>query len=135
MPGCGASACAQHQRRDMPAPHPGAVAPELIAQHPRAHEGVGVLQMHQGQFGFADGARQVVHRAPADAQQVRAALDGEVVASVDHRFPSSKPALVSARSKKSFSSVSWTILACSGSRSTGSAAAEPPPNASAACSS
>ncbi len=38
---------------------------------------------------------------------------------VDHRFTLSNPALVSAPSRKSFSSVSSPILACSAFRSTG----------------
>jgi hypothetical protein len=54
---------------------------------------------------------------------------GRVVVTVDHRFALSNPALVSARSKKSFSSVSCPILACSGCQVTGSTAA-PPPKAS-----
>jgi len=51
-----------------------ALAGELIAQHASPHEGV--LQMpfvnaaHERQIGIADRARQVVHRAPAEAQQL-----------------------------------------------------------------
>jgi hypothetical protein len=36
-----------------------------------------------------------------------------MVRAVDHRLARSNPALLSAPSKKSFSSVSWPILACS----------------------
>jgi hypothetical protein len=48
-------------------------------------------------------------------------LDRKVVLRVDHRFTLSNPALVSAPSKKSFSSVSSPILACSAFRSIGAA--------------
>src|SRR5262245_22036687 len=90
---------------------------------------------HEGQIGRAHWPWQVVHRAPAYAQQLGLARDGEVVITVDHRFALSNPALVSARSKKSFSSVSCPILACSGAKSTGSAAWVPQPNAPGALSS
>jgi hypothetical protein len=50
------------------------------------------------------------------------------VFAVDHRFALSKPALVSAPSKKSFSSVSSPILACNDFTSTaGGAGPLPPP--------
>ncbi len=63
----------------------------------------------------------VVHRAAADAQQLGLALDRQFVVTVDHRFALSSPALLSAPSKKSFSSVNCPILACSALRSTGGA--------------
>src|SRR5260370_4083363 len=44
--------------------------------------------------------------------------DGQIVRGLDHRFALSKPALPSAPSKKSFSSVSSPILACSDFTST-----------------
>jgi hypothetical protein len=54
------------------------------------------------------------------------------VVTVNHRFALSNPALVSALSKKSFSSVNWPILACSGARLTGSgqrlSRTRPPPD-------
>jgi hypothetical protein len=49
------------------------------------------------------------------------------VLAIDHRFALSHPALVSALSKKSFSSVSSPILACSDFTSTAGAACGPPP--------
>src|SRR5262245_43165854 len=52
---------------------------------------------------------------------------GRSCAPVDHRFALSKPALVSAPSKKSFSSVSSPILACSDFTSTAGSAPLPPP--------
>src|SRR6478752_5372198 len=89
---------------------------------------------HERQVGLADGSWQVVHRAPADAQQLSLARDGQSVVSVDHAFALSNPALVSARSKKSFSRANCPIFACSGAKSTGAAAC-PPPKTSAAPSS
>src|SRR4249920_2686603 len=64
--------------------------------------------------------------------------DGQIVRGLDHRFALSKPALPSAPSKKSFSSVSSPILACSNFTSTAGCAAPlplPGPNTSAAPSS
>jgi len=54
------------------------------------------------------------HRRNSHAPQ-NLSLPGnrQVVLAVDHRFALSKPALVSAPSKKSFSSVNSPILACS----------------------
>src|SRR6516162_4215145 len=54
---------------------------------------------------------QVVHAATADAQGLRLLRDGELMLAHDHRLALSKPALPSATSKKSFSSVSSPILA------------------------
>src|SRR5690606_36847060 len=76
----------------------------------------------------------VVDSAAADLQQSGLAHHAQGVLTVGHRFALSNPALVSALSKKSFSSASWPILACSGARSTGSGA-EPAPKTSAARSS
>ena len=61
--------------------------------------------------------------------------DGQCVVTVDDGFALSNPALVSARSKKSFSSASRPILACKGATSTGAAIRLPAPNTSAAPSS
>src|SRR6202045_2343209 len=62
--------------------------------------------------------RPVVDAAAADAQNLRLLGDRQIVRAVDHRFALSNPALVSAPSKKSFSSVSSPILACSDFTST-----------------
>src|SRR5665647_2781601 len=86
-----------------------------------------VKAQHERQIGFADGLGQVVHRAPAYAQQFGLARDGELVVTVDHALALSNPALVSACSKKSFSKVNWPILACKGTRSTGSPCPMVPP--------
>jgi hypothetical protein len=50
--------------------------------------------------------------ATANIQSRRLLGDGQIVLTVDHRFALSNPALVSAPSKKSVSSVSSPILAC-----------------------
>src|ERR1700721_3508236 len=68
---------------------------------------------HDFQVGRRHRARQVVDAAAADAQNLRLLADRKIVLTVDHRFALSKPALPSAPSKKSFSSVSSPILACS----------------------
>jgi hypothetical protein len=72
------------------------------------------------EIGGTDRTGKVVHRAPADLQQLCLTGDAEVVVSVDHGFALSNPALVSACSKKSFSNVICPILAWSGTRSTAS---------------
>src|SRR6202161_4573280 len=87
---------------------------------------------HDFQVGRRHRARQVVDAAAADAQNLRLLADRKIVLTVDHRFALSNPALVSAPSKKSFSSVSSPILACSNFTSTAGAvvAGLPGPNTS-----
>src|SRR4051812_40721392 len=68
---------------------------------------------HDLQVGRRHRTRQVVDAATADAQNRRLPGDRQVVLTVDHRFALSNPALLSAPSKKSFSSVSSPIFACS----------------------
>ena len=85
-------------------------------QHPRSREGE--LQMqpveppHDHEVGVRNRPRQVVDAAAADAQNLGLLGDRQIVLTVDHRFALSNPALLSAPSKKSFSSVSSPILAC-----------------------
>jgi len=110
---------------------------QQIAQHPGAGERMLQVQLvdaaHQRQVGGADRLGVVVDGAAADGEQLGLPLDGQRVGAVDHRFALSSPALVSAPSKKSFSSASWPILACSAFRSTGGCAGvDDPPNTSAA---
>ena len=73
---------------------------------------------HDRKVGVRHRPRQVVDAATADAQNLRLPGDRQIVLTVDHRFALSNPALVSAPSKKSFSSVSSPILACSDFTST-----------------
>ena len=87
---------------------------------------------HELQVARAGGPGQVADRASAHAQQAGLARDGQGVITVDHCFALSNPAMVSARSKKSFSSANWPILACSGARSTGATTRLPAPKTSAA---
>src|SRR5450432_4853376 len=82
---------------------------------------------HDREVGGRHRSRQIVDAAPADAQNFRLPGDRQIVPTVDHRFALSNPALVSAPSKKSFSSVSSPILACSDFTSTAGAAGGPPP--------
>ena len=95
---------------------------QQAAQHPRAGEGK--LQMqpvktpHDRQVGLRHRSRQVIDAAAADAQNLGLLGDRRIVRAVDHRFALSNPALLSAPSKKSFSSVNSPILACSDFTST-----------------
>src|SRR3954454_1994216 len=69
--------------------------------------------LHEPHIGGRYRARQVINDAAADPQSLSLLGDRQIVLTVDHRFALSNPALVSAPSKKSFSSVSSPILACS----------------------
>ena len=104
------NAHALHERADVASVNVHTIFAQLVAQHARTHEGMLQVQLvdleHQRQIGRADRPGQVIHRAPAHAQQPGLARDGELMVTVDHRFALSNPALVSAPSKKSFSSVS-----------------------------
>jgi len=115
-------------------PNVNILASQLITQHACTHERVLQVQhinaAHECQIGITGRSRQVIHRAPADALQLGLASDGEVVFALDHGFALNNPALASARLKKSLSSVSWPILVCSGTRSTGSFCAGAPPKTS-----
>src|SRR5438105_15325233 len=70
---------------------------------------------------------QVIDASPADVQRRRLLGDRQIVRTVDHRLALSRPALPSAPSKKSFSSVSSPILACSDFTSTVGCDAPLPP--------
>src|SRR5262245_44318523 len=83
---------------------------------------------HDREIGVRHRPRQVINAAAADLQNFRLPGDRQIMLAVDHRFALSNPALVSAPSKKSFSSVSSPILACSDFTSTGGAAGVPPPD-------
>ena len=113
---------AQHQRAHMQATNHKALAAQLPTQLACAHEGKLQVQFvhlaHQSQLGFVYAMGQVVRAISADAKKPSLCADRQVAVSVNHRFALSKPALVSAHSKKLFSSVSCPILACSDTRST-----------------
>ena len=99
----------------MPAADRNALAAQKIAQHASARERTLQMQFvdppHEAQVLGRDRTRLVIDRAPADVQNLRLAGNREIVRPVDHRFALSKPALVSAPSKKSFSSASSPIFA------------------------
>ena len=107
---------------------------EQTAQHPAAGKRIIQMQLvdapHQPQVLVRDRMRPKVGAAAADTQCLGLLLDGQLVRGADHCFTLSIPALLSAPSKKSFSSARATILACSVLRSTaaadGSALASPP---------
>ena len=104
-----------HQRSDVAPANQNAFAGEHVAQHPAARERIVEMQFvdppHDGEVLRRDGPRLVVDGASADVQRLRLPREGEIVTFVDHRFALNKPALVSAPSKKSFSSVNSPILA------------------------
>src|SRR6476659_1265722 len=89
---------------------------------------------HQREVSSRHRPRQIVDAATADAQNFRLLGDRQIMVTVDYRFALSNPALLSAPSKKSFSSVSSPILACSDFTSTAGATGPvlPAPNTSAA---
>src|SRR5258708_9674173 len=100
----------------MPAADLAPLGSQQASQHTRTGEGelkVQPIQMpHDREVGRRHRARQIINAAAADLQNVRLLGDRQIVLAVDHRFALSNPALVSAPSKKSFSSVSSPILAC-----------------------
>jgi hypothetical protein len=106
-----------HERFDMPTADLAPIGSQQASQHPRTGERE--LQMqpvempHDRQIGVRHRARLVIDAAAADLQNFRLLCDRQIVLAVDHRFALSNPALVSAPSKQSFSSVSSPILACS----------------------
>src|SRR5260370_12965487 len=110
----------------MPAADLAPLQSQQASQHTR--QGEGMLQvppietLHDRQICGRYRARQIINAAAADLQNFRLPGDRQIVLTVDHRFALSNPALVSAPSKKSFSSVSSPILACSDFTSTAGAA-------------
>src|SRR5438445_4678029 len=120
-----------HQRLHMPAADLAPLQSQQASQHTRTGEGElqgQPIQMpHDREVGGRHRARQIINAAAADFQNFRLPGDRQIVSTVDHRFALSNPALVSAPSKKSFSSVNSPILACSDFTSTAGAAGGTPP--------
>src|SRR3977135_597871 len=120
----------------MPAADLAPLQSQQASQHTRTGEGilqVQPIQMpHDREVGGRHRARQIINAAAADLQNFRLIGYRQIMSTVDHRFALSNPALVSAPSKKSFSSVSSPILACSDFTSTAGAAVAglPAPNTS-----
>jgi hypothetical protein len=121
-----------HQRLHMPAADLAPLQSQQTSQHARTGEGelqVQPIQMpHDGEVGGRHWSRQIINAAAADLQNFGLLGDRQIMFTVDHRFALSNPALVSAPSKKSFSSVSSPILACSDFTSTAGVAGVPPPD-------
>src|SRR5258708_6207507 len=119
-----------HQAADAPAAHARKLGAQQPTQHPRAGEGKVQVQRvdppHEGEIPCRQRARDVIHRAPADSERLGLPGDRQSVRPVDHRLALSRPALPSARSKKSFSSASSPILAWRVFTSTGGSAGSPP---------
>jgi hypothetical protein len=55
---------------------------------------------HDRKVGFRHRARQVIDATPANVQRPRLPGDRQIMRAVDHRFALSRPALLSAPSKK-----------------------------------
>src|ERR1700675_3263365 len=115
-----------HERLHMPAADLAPLQSQQASQHTRTGEGILQVQpietLHDRQIGGRYRPRQIINAAAADLQNFRLPGNRQIVLTVDHRFALSNPALVSAPSKKSFSSVSSPILACSDFTSTAGAA-------------
>ena len=91
------------------------LVPKQIAEHPGPGKGILEMQLvnppHQHQLCRRYRHRLVVRRRARHAEQLALPDDRQRMSSVDHRFALSKPALVSAPSKKSCSRASCPILA------------------------
>src|SRR3984893_10988118 len=120
------------QRLHMPAADLAPFGSQQASQHPRAREGEFQMQLvetpHHCEVGRGHWTRQIINAAATDFQNFRLLRDRQIVLTVDHRFALSNPALVSAPSKKSFSSVSSPILAWSYFTSIAGMAGVPPPD-------
>src|ERR1700687_822863 len=110
----------------MPAADLAPLQSQQASQHTRTGKGAPKVQpietLHDRQIGGRYRARLIINAAAADLQNFLLPGNRQIVLTVDHRFALSNPALVSAPSKKSFSSVSSPILACSDFTSTAGAA-------------
>lgn len=124
-----------HQRRDVTPAHLTAFRFQKTLEHPAAGKGIFQMQLvdpaHEREIGVRGRARQVIDAAPADPERLRLSAKAQPMVTADHRFAlGDRPALPSATAKKSFSSVSSPIFACSVFTSTTGAASgvAPAPN-------
>ena len=97
---------------------PDAFADEQIAQHAAAGKRISQMQLvnppHDHEIGSRGRPCAVIDAAAADAEEPGLRGHRQGVCPIDHRFAlDNSPALPSAEDKKSFSSVSSPILACS----------------------
>ena len=95
-----------------------AFLPQKITQHPTTRERKFQVQLvdppHDGEIGRRHRSGQIINAAPADPQLPGLPRQRQCVRTVDHRFAlGNSPAFPSAPDKKSFTSVSSPILACS----------------------
>src|SRR5258708_12862031 len=101
------------QRLHVPAADLAPLQSQQASQHTRTGEGelqVRPIQMpHDREVGGRHRARQIINTAAADLQNFRLLADRQIMSTLDPRFALTNPALVSAPSKKSFSSVSSPI--------------------------
>jgi hypothetical protein len=104
-----------HQRLYVTAADLAPLGSQQAFQQPRSREGKLKMQLvettHDHEVRIRHRTWQVVNAAAADIQRLGLPDDRQVVLAVDHRFALSRPALLSAPSKKSFSSVSSPIFA------------------------
>src|SRR5476651_1678874 len=128
-----------HHPRDALATDPDTLSPQQIAQHPAARERVVEMQLidppHDRQIARRYRTGPVVEATAAQLQDLGLPGQRKIMLTVNHRFALSMPALLSAPAKKSFSSASSPILACSTFKSTAGRAsvlAAPEPNTPAA---
>src|SRR5215470_17162228 len=102
---------------------------QQVPQHSRTCVGMLQVQLvqpsHERKIARRHRNGFVVDAAPADAQGSALLRHRQLVIAVDHRFALGNPALPSAASKKSFSSVSSPIFACKVLMSTAGARAFP----------
>ena len=123
----------------MPTSDLASLGSQQVPQHARTCVGVLQVQLvepaHERKVGRRHLDGLVAHAAPADPQGSALLGHRQLMIAVDHRLALGNPALPSAASKKSFSSVSSPILACGALMSTAGADAlplEPRSNTSAA---
>ena len=104
-----------HQRLHVTTADLAPLGSQQASQHPRTGERELQMQSVETTHHFQVDRRyrpwQVVDAATADAQNLCLLGDRQIVLTVDHRFALGNPALLSARSKKSFSKVSSPIFA------------------------
>src|SRR5262249_15576250 len=119
-----------HERLHMPPADLAPLGGQQVAQHTRPR--VGTLQVqfvqpaHERKIARRHPNRLVLDPAPVDPQVSALLRHRQRMTAVYHRLALGNPALPSATSKKSFSSVSSPILACSALMSTGGADGFPP---------
>src|ERR1700736_5070973 len=103
---------------------------QQVSQHTRPCEGMLQVQLvqppHERKIGRRHRDGLVVDAASADAEGSALLRQRKIVTAVDHRLALGTPTLPRAASKKSFSSVSSPIFACSALMSTAGTSGLPP---------